>query len=188
MLGKSECQVVEFCSFWLAADMASSCRVTVFIVIIRSWELLILLLHFLFYAMEPCYRALQLQCCRLMRAMVWLNKNLASYVLSHHAWLMAICFAQTTKYVHIRHHSLPVLGEYKSTTSLKHSEPLHILIGQSLTTKPGWCSPWNHFFKGILESVLPKIEKMPTFSIIPCQYSVNIRILLLWNIVRLSIY
>ena len=37
---------------------------------------------------------------------------------------------------HIWHHSLPILGEYKSTRALTHSEPLHILIGQSITTKP----------------------------------------------------
>jgi hypothetical protein len=42
-------------------------------------------------------------------------------------------FAQNTQDLHIWDHSLPLLGEYRSTTSLKHSEPLHILIGQSNT-------------------------------------------------------
>ncbi len=42
-------------------------------------------------------------------------------------------FAQNTQDLHIWDHSLPLLGEYRSTTSLKHSEPLHILIRQSNT-------------------------------------------------------
>ena len=46
-------------------------------------------------------------------------------------------FAPNTQDVHIWDHSLLVLSEYKSTASLKHTEPLHILIGQSITTKPG---------------------------------------------------
>ena len=51
-------------------------------------------------------------------------------------------FLKYKKDFHIRDHSLPVLGEYKSTASLKHSKPLHILIGQSTITNSGSCSPW----------------------------------------------
>jgi hypothetical protein len=78
----------------------------------------------------------------------------------HGSWsviIVPIIFAQTTQDIHIIDHSLPLLGEYKSTTSLKHTEPLHILMGKSITTKPRVCSPWNHFFTGVLENVLLKI-------------------------------
>ena len=72
-------------------------------------------------------------------------------------------FAQNTKDVYILDHSLPVLSEYKSTASLKYTEPPHILIGQTITIKPRVCSPWNHFFTGVLEWFFLKIQKMHVY-------------------------
>jgi hypothetical protein len=104
--------------------------------------------------------------------------------------IVLIILAQNTKdVVHILRHSLPILCESRSTTSLKHSEPLHILIGQSITTKPGFCTPWNHIFREALESILSQTtQEMSTFGINPCQYSWNIRVLLLYNILSPSIH
>ena len=53
-----------------------------------------------------------------------------------------------------------MLGEYKSATSLKHTEPLHILIGHIITTKSGGCRPWSHLLTELLESFLLIIYQM----------------------------
>ena len=45
---------------------------------------------------------------------------------------------------HILVHTLPILGEYRSPTDLKCTQPLHILIEQTNTTMWWLCSPWTH--------------------------------------------
>jgi hypothetical protein len=54
--------------------------------------------------------------------------------------------AQNAPDVPIQDHFSPILGEYRSTASLKCYQPLHILIWQSHTTQPelGGAIPPSH--------------------------------------------
>ena len=61
---------------------------------------------------------------------------------------------------HILEHSLPRLGEYRSSTDLQCTQPLHILMGQSNTTTWWLCSPWTHPLMEFLESILLNIHQM----------------------------